>query len=137
MKIRSLSALAILVCVVVLLPTAGICQSKNFAGVWNKFNAEEKKSYIAGVATGVRIVCGDAAMGQTGKLTAETSKKFQQCFSAYFAVPPHELVQNMDAIYKDKNNSSIPLDDVFRISVLKASGKNVNKILKDARSKVK
>ncbi len=137
MNKRSLSAFVILVCVFVLLPTAGMCQSKNFAGVWNKFNAEEKKSYITGVATGVRIVCADAAMGKDHKMTSDTAHRFQQCFSAYFAVPAHELVQTMDDLYKTQSNAGIPFDDIFRIATLKASGKNVDKILKEAREKGK
>jgi hypothetical protein len=89
---------------------------------WNTLREDQRGIYIAGLQEGV----------DTFQVAAGVGSKYYDVRESYFAqgFSPPELASIITDIYKDKSNIRIPISEVLRVTVKKATGLSQDKIEK-------
>lgn len=104
-----------------------------FAHAWTSYSEKEKKSFLFGLATAVRIMCTDISTMQKDAKPQDIEANFRGCFNAYAGMEPDKLVEAMNALYADSKNAMIPLDGAYKISLMKIRGDKVDEIIVQSR----
>lgn len=112
---------------------ASAVSSASFAHAWSSYSDKEKRSFLFGLATAVRIMCTDISTMQKDAKGPAIENNFRECFNSYAGMDPATLVTAMDALYADSKNAMIPLDGAYKISLMKVRGDKVDDIIIQAR----
>jgi type IV secretory pathway VirB9-like protein len=104
-----------------------------FAHAWTNYSDKEKKSFLFGLATGVRAFCSDFTTAQKEAKPQEVETHFRDCFNTYAGMEPDRVIAAMNALYADSKNAMIPLDGAYRIAMMQARGDKVDEIIIQAR----
>ena len=108
--------------------------SATFAHSWSVYADKEKRSFLFGLATAVRLMCTDLSTRQKdAKGGAGVEQTFRDCFNAYAGMDPDAVVSAMNALYADPKNAMIPIDGAYMISLMKVRGDKVDDIIVQAR----
>lgn len=150
MSKKALVLAALLVCVVMCLPAyagpktapaapavaaapSGGSGSGTFAHAWTSYTDKEKRSFLFGLATAVRIMCTDISSMQKDAKGPAIEANFRECFNSYAGMEPERLVAAMNALYADSKNAMIPLDGAYKISLMQVRGDKVDDIIIQSR----
>ncbi|MYL82831.1 hypothetical protein GTA51_06735 [Desulfovibrio aerotolerans] len=150
MSKKALVLTALLVCVVLCLPayagpkTAPAAPaaaaasfvgsgSGTFAHAWTSYSEKEKRSFLFGLATAVRIMCTDISSMQKDAKGPAIEANFRECFNSYAGMEPERLIAAMNALYADSKNAMIPLDGAYKISLMQVRGDKVDDIIIQSR----
>ena len=139
MSKKALVLAALLVCVAFrapaysAAPAAATVSSASFAHAWSNYSDKEKRSFLFGLATAVRIICTDLSTVQKDAKGPAIENNFRDCFNSYAGMDPDTLVSAMNALYADPKNAMIPLDGAYKISLMKVRGDKVDDIIIQAR----
>ena len=150
MSKKALVLTALLVCVVLCLPayagpkTAPAAPaaaaassvgsgSGTFAHAWTSYSEKEKRSFLFGLATAVRIMCTDISSVQKDAKGPAIEANFRECFNSYAGMEPERLIAAMNALYADSKNAMIPLDGAYKISLMQVRGDKVDDIIIQSR----
>ena len=150
MSKKALVLTALLVCVVLCLPayagpkTAPAAPaaaaassvgsgSGTFAHAWTSYSEKEKRSFLFGLATAVRIMCTDISSMQKDAKGPAIEANFRECFNSYAGMEPERLIAAMNALYADSKNAMIPLDGAYKISLMQVRGDKVDDIIVQSR----
>ena len=150
MSKKALVLTALLVCVVLCLPayagpkTAPAAPaaaaassvgsgSGTFAHAWTSYSEKEKRSFLFGLATAVRIMCTDISSMQKDAKGPAIEANFRECFNSYAGMEPERLIAAMNALYADSKNAMIPLDGAYKISLMQVRGDKVYDIIIQSR----
>ncbi|EFL49920.1 conserved hypothetical protein [Solidesulfovibrio fructosivorans JJ]] len=106
---------------------------KSFAQAWNSYSSGEKKSFLFGLATAVRIMCTDASTLQKDAKPQEIEQHFRNCFNSYVGVEPGRLIDAMNSLYADPKNAMIPIDGAYKISLMRLRGDKVDEVIVQSR----
>ena len=104
-----------------------------FAHAWNSYSEKEKKSFLFGLATAVRIMCTDAISMQKDAKPQDIESHFRNCFNSYVGVEPDRAISEMNALYADSKNAMIPIDGVYKIAIMRIRGDKVDDLLVQSR----
>ena len=104
-----------------------------FAHAWTNYNDKEKRSFLFGLATAVRIMCTDITTMKKDAKPQEIETAFRDCFNSYAGMEPDQVVSAMNALYADPKNAMIPLDGAYKISLMKVRGDKVDDIIIQSR----
>ena len=133
MSKKALVLAALLVCVVLCLPayagpktapaapaaaaapSAG-SGSGTFAHAWTSYNEKEKRSFLFGLATAVRIMCTDISSMQKDAKGPAIEANFRECFNSYAGMEPERLafVQRRIAELKARIGEGGPREAALR-----------------------
>ena len=106
----------------------------SFAHSWTVYSDKEKRSFLFGLATAVRLMCTDLSSRQKdAKGGPGVEQTFRDCFNAYAGMDPDAVVSAMNALYADPKNAMIPIDGAYMISLMKVRGDKVDEIIVQAR----
>ena len=106
----------------------------SFAHSWTVYSDKEKRSFLFGLATAVRLMCTDLSTRQKdAKGGPGVEQTFRDCFNAYAGMDPDAVVSAMTALYADPKNAMIPIDGAYMISLMKVRGDKVDDIIVQAR----
>lgn len=111
-------------------PSAG---NGTFAHAWTNYTDKEKRSFLFGLATAVRIMCTDITTMQKDAKGPAMEANFRECFNSYAGMEPERLVSAMNALYADPKNAMIPLDGAYKISLMQVRGDKVDDIIVQSR----
>ena len=114
-------------------PAAAGNSSASFAHAWSSYSEKEKRSFLFGLATAVRIMCTDISSMQKDAKGPAIENNFRECFNSYAGMDPSSLVSAMDTLYADSKNAMIPLDGAYKISLMRVRGDKVDDIIIQAR----
>lgn len=104
-----------------------------FAHAWTSYTEKEKRSFLFGLATAVRIMCTDISTMQKDAKGPAMEANFRECFNSYAGMEPDRLVAAMNALYADSKNAMIPLDGAYKISLMQVRGDKVDDIIVQSR----
>lgn len=104
-----------------------------FAHAWSNYSEKEKRSFLFGLATAVRIMCTDISAMQKDAKGPAIETNFRECFNSYAGMEPDRLVTAMNALYADAKNAMIPLDGAYKICLMQVRGDKVDDIIVQAR----
>ena len=107
--------------------------SGTFAHAWTNYTEKEKRSFLFGLATAVRIMCTDISTMQKDAKGPAMEANFRECFNSYAGMEPDRLVSAMNALYADPKNAMIPLDGAYKISLMQVRGDKVDDIIVQSR----
>jgi len=107
--------------------------SGTFAHAWTAYTDKEKRSFLFGLATAVRIMCTDISTMQKDAKGPAMEATFRECFNSYAGMEPDRLVAAMNALYADSKNAMIPLDGAYKISLMQVRGDKVDDIIIQSR----
>jgi len=134
MSKKALLLVAMFVFVVFCAPAyAAAPSSATFAHAWGVYSDKEKKSFIFGLATAVRIMCTDISTMQKDATPQTIETNFRECFNSYAGMDPDRIVAAMNALYADSKNAMIPLDGAYKISLMQVRGEKVDDIIVQSR----
>ncbi len=114
-------------------PALAASGSNTFAHAWNAYSQQEKKSFLFGLATAVRIVCTDVSSVKKNTPPQEIEKHFRDCFNAYAGVDPNQVIAAMNDLYADSKNAMIPIDGAYKIALMQVRGDKVDQIIIQSR----
>ncbi|MFU2208847.1 hypothetical protein [Solidesulfovibrio sp. C21] len=104
-----------------------------FAHAWTSYNDQEKRSFMFGLATAVRIMCTDVSSINKGAKPQEIEQHFRSCFNSYVGVDPGSVISAMNTLYADPKNAMIPIDGAYKISLMRLRGDKVDEIIVQSR----
>jgi len=151
MSTKALVLTALLVCVVLSVPAysgsktsaasasapaavaAPVSAGGTFAHAWTTYTDKEKRSFLFGLATAVRILCTDISTMQKDAKGPAMEANFRECFNSYAGMEPDRLVSAMNSLYADPKNAMIPLDGAYKISLMQVRGDKVDDIIIQSR----
>jgi hypothetical protein len=139
MSKKALVLAALLVCLAFRIPAYAASPapaaggSPSFAHAWSSYSDKEKRSFLFGLATAVRIMCTDVSSMQKDAKGPAIEQTFRECFNSYAGMEPESLIAAMNALYADAKNAMIPLDGAYKISLMKVRGDKVDDIIIQAR----
>lgn len=106
----------------------------SFAHSWTVYSDKEKRSFLFGLATAVRLMCTDLSTRQKDAQGGPGVEQiFRDCFNAYAGMDPDAVVSAMNTLYADPKNAMIPTDGAYMISLMKVRGDKVDEIIVQAR----
>jgi hypothetical protein len=104
-----------------------------FAHAWTSNTEKEKRAFLFGLATAVRIMCTDISTMQKDAKPQDIENNFRGCFNSYAGMDPDQVVSAMNALYADSKNAMIPIDGAYKISLMKIRGDKVDDIIIQSR----
>lgn len=107
--------------------------SATFAHAWTSNTEKEKRAFLFGLATAVRIMCTDLSSMQKDAKPQDIEANFRGCFNSYAGVEPDKIIEAMNALYADSKNAMIPIDGAYKISLMKIRGDKVDDIIVQSR----
>lgn len=123
--------------VFVILPGPALAAQANatgtFAHAWTNYNEKERRAFLFGLATAVRMMCTDIITGQKGATPQTIEKNFRDCFNAYAGIEPDQVISTMNGLYADPKNAMIPLDGMYKIALMKIRGDKIDDVLAQSR----
>lgn len=134
MSKKALLLVALFVLVVFRVPAFPAASgSATFAHAWTSYTEKEKRSFLFGLATAVRVMCTDLSTMQKDAKAQDIETGFRNCFNSYAGMEPDRVVEAMNALYGDAKNAMIPIDGAYKISLMKIRGDKVDDIIVQAR----
>lgn len=107
--------------------------SGTFAHAWTSYSSKEKRSFLFGLATAVRIMCTDISSMQKNAKPQEIETNFRGCFNSYVGVEPERAIEAMDSLYADAKNAMIPIDGAYKIAIMRIRGDKVDDVIVQSR----
>ncbi len=106
---------------------------QSFGHTWATYAEKEKKSFLIGVATAVRMMCMDILSNQKDASPQTIETQARDCFNSYVGYEPEKIIATMNELYADSKNALIPLDGVYKIALMKLHGEKIDEVLAQAR----
>lgn len=104
-----------------------------FAHAWTNYNDKERRAFLFGLATAVRMMCTDIATAPKDATPQTIEKNFRDCFNSYAGIEPDQVIAAMNALYADSKNAMIPLDGMYKIALMKLHGDKIDEVLAQSR----
>jgi hypothetical protein len=135
MSMKALLLAVLFVCVILPGPAlaAQPAPAGSFAHAWTNYNDKERRAFIFGLATAVRIMCTDITTAQKDASPQTIETNFRDCFNSYAGIDPEQVISAMNALYADPKNAMIPLDGVYKIALMKVRGDKIDDVLVQSR----
>lgn len=114
-------------------PAAASSGSATFAHAWTSNTEKEKRAFLFGLATAVRVLCTDISTMQKDAKPQDIENNFRGCFNSYAGMEPDKVIDAMNALYADPKNAMIPIDGAYKISLMKIRGDKVDDVIVQSR----